>query len=213
AGEGGVIDPVTGDFLFSSAGVGGKIFRVSGFGVSPTPSPTPTPAPGPCQYRVLIAYADTEPPVLLPNEILAEPGVAAVDLFDASSATPTLQQLQQYHIVFAFSKTPWNNPVSMGNVLADYEDGGGVVVVGTFAWDNQSTWNLAGRWMTEGYAPFNSTSQQLLSYSTATITNPSHQLMHGVSSLRAYLRNGVTLTSGATAVATWTGGPPAVAYK
>ena len=38
--EGGVIDPLTGDYLFSSAGVGGKIFRVSGFA---TPSCTPGP--------------------------------------------------------------------------------------------------------------------------------------------------------------------------
>ena len=38
--EGGVIDPLTGDYLFSSGGVGGKIFRVSGFA---TPSCTPGP--------------------------------------------------------------------------------------------------------------------------------------------------------------------------
>src|SRR5215469_4678329 len=38
--EGGVIDPLTGDYLFSSAGVGGKIFRVSGFAA---PSCTPEP--------------------------------------------------------------------------------------------------------------------------------------------------------------------------
>ena len=55
-------------------------------------------------------------------------------MFDARNGTPTLQQLQQYDIVFAFSDTAWNDPVEMGNVLADYEDGGGVVIVGTFAW-------------------------------------------------------------------------------
>src|SRR5215470_2327715 len=38
--EGGVIDPLTGDYLFSSGGVGGKIFRVSGFAA---PSCTPGP--------------------------------------------------------------------------------------------------------------------------------------------------------------------------
>jgi hypothetical protein len=213
ASEGPFIDPVTGDLLFWSTNNGGVIFRVRGFEVPPTPGPTPTPTPGPCQYRVLVAYADTEPPILLPNEILAEPGVATVDLFDAFNATPTLQQLQQYDIVFAFSRNPWNNPAAMGDVLADYEDAGGVVVVGNFAWDNQSTWNLSGRWVTGGYSPFNSTSQQLISYNTANITNPPHQLMQGVSGIRAYYRNGVTLTAGAIPVATWTDGPAAVAYK
>jgi len=55
--------------------------------------------------------------------------------------------------VFAFSDTPWNDPVAMGNVLADYEDAGGIVVVGTAAWDHTGCWNLQGRWMTGGYSP------------------------------------------------------------
>ena len=213
ASEGGVIDPLTGDYLFSSGGVGGKIFRVSGFEVPPTPNPTPTPTPGPCQLRVLIAYSEAELPTLLDSQIVAEPGVTQVDLFDAANFTPTLQQLQQYDIVFAYSSTyPWHDAAAMGNVLADYEDGGGVVIVGTFAWDNRGTWNLAGRWMTGGYTPYNSTSQQL-GNNTANITNPSHPLMQGVSGLNASFRNGVTLTANATAVAMWTDGPPAVAFK
>ena len=82
----------------------------------------------------LIAYSEIELPTLLQSQILAEPGVTQVDLFDAANFTPTLQQLQQYDIVFAYSSTyPWNDALAMGNVLADYEDGGGVVVVGTFA--------------------------------------------------------------------------------
>jgi hypothetical protein len=136
ASEGPAIDPVTGDLLFWSTNQGGVIFRVSGFEIPPTPGPTPTPTPGSCPMRVLIAYADSEPPLLLPNEILAESDVTAVDLFDAFNGTPTLQQLQQYDIVFAFSNNIWNDPVAMGNVLADYEDGGGVVVVGSLSWSN-----------------------------------------------------------------------------
>src|SRR6185369_13813408 len=103
-------------------------------------TPTVSPTPGPCQFRVLIAYADTDPPTMLQSQIMAEPGVTQTDLFDAFHGTPTLQQLQQYEIVFAFSRYAWSDPVVMGNMLADYEDGGGAVVVGTYAWDNQSTW-------------------------------------------------------------------------
>src|SRR3982750_2667679 len=44
----------------------------------------PTPASAPCQLRVLIVYADSAAPTLLQSQILAEPGVTAVDLFDAS---------------------------------------------------------------------------------------------------------------------------------
>jgi hypothetical protein len=183
---------------------------------SPTPTPTPTPTGSPtgCQFRVLIAYADIAgQPNELRGQILAEPGVTAVDLFDAFSGTPTLGQLQQYNIVYAFSNNGWADATAMGNVLADYEDAGGVVVVSTFAWDNRGPWNLAGRWMTGGYTPYNSTSTTNFSTNTANITDPGHPLMQGVTSLTAFYRNGVTLTAGAASVAVWTDGPPAVAYK
>src|SRR5258707_12006808 len=38
------------------------------------------------------------PEVILLESLLAEPGIAATDLFDANVATPTLAQLQQYDI-------------------------------------------------------------------------------------------------------------------
>src|SRR4029079_13638587 len=211
ASEGPLIDSVTGDLLFWSPNNGGSIFLVTGFQVPPTPGPTPTPTPEACQYRVLIAYTDAHPPTLMFNEILAESGVSQVDLFDAGAAAPTLQQLQQYDIVFTFSNNVWQDAVAMGNVLADYEDQGGVVVVGNHAFANDGGWLLQGRWMTGGYRPFASTGQFNFSLNTANITNPTHPLMQGVTSLSAFYRNGVPLTSGASAVATWTDGPPAVA--
>ena len=68
--------------------------------------------------------------------------------------------------------------------------------------------------MTGGYSPYNSTGQFNFSLNTANITDPSHPLMQGVSSLTAPSGvTGVPLASGASAVAMWTDGPPAVAYK
>jgi hypothetical protein len=43
--EGAFIDPVTGDFLFSTFGGGNQIIRVGGFAIPTTPTPTPTPVP------------------------------------------------------------------------------------------------------------------------------------------------------------------------
>jgi hypothetical protein len=199
-------------------GVPDQVFRLNGTtgGGTPTPTPTATPTatPGGCQFQVLIVYSDIGGlPTMIQNEILAEPDVTTVDLFDAFSGTPTLAQLQQYNIVYAFSNNGWFDAVAMGDVLADYQDAGGVVVVSTFAWDNRGPWLLQGRWATGGYSPYDSTSTTLFSTNTATITDPSHPLMQGVSSLTAFYRNGVTLASGAVAQAVWTDGPPAVAYK
>jgi N-acetylneuraminic acid mutarotase len=205
-------------FVAGGAAGGNPSTTVESIGPCPsgTPTPTPTASPSctPGAFRVLIAYADIAgQPNELRGQILAEPGVTAVDLFDAFSGTPTLAQLQQYNIVFAFSNNGWADPVAMGDVLADYEDAGGVVVVSTFAWDNRGPWNLQGRWMTGGYTPYTSTSTTNFSDNTANITDPSHPLMQGVSSLTAFFRNGVTLTAGAVSVAVWTDGPPAVAYQ
>src|SRR4030095_6314031 len=77
-----------------------------GGGGSPTPTPTGT--PGGCQFHVLIAYADSPAvPTQLQSQILAEPNVIAVDLFDATTGTPTLGQLQAYEIVVPFSNSPF----------------------------------------------------------------------------------------------------------
>ena len=44
--EGAVIDPVTGDFLFSTFGSTNHVIVVRGFAIPPTPTPTLTPGPG-----------------------------------------------------------------------------------------------------------------------------------------------------------------------
>ncbi len=44
--EGAVIDPLTGDFLFSTFGATNHVIVVRGFAAPPTPTPTATPGPG-----------------------------------------------------------------------------------------------------------------------------------------------------------------------
>ena len=154
-----------------------QVYRLTGnllFFPTPTASPTPTPtatvtvtatptASPTCtpSFRVLIAYSDIGgPPTTLQNQILAE-GVTAADLFDAFSGTPTLAQLEQYHIVVAFSNDAYFDAVAMGDVLADYADAGGIVVALTFDWFGPP-FGLDGRWITGGYTPFDSPGPDLL---------------------------------------------------
>jgi phage gp36-like protein len=71
--EGAFIDPITGDFLFSTYGSGNRIIRVAGFTslATPTPtptptvtpSPTPTPTPGPSATPNPSATPTTGPPI------------------------------------------------------------------------------------------------------------------------------------------------------
>ena len=66
--------------------------------------------------------------------------------------TPTLAQLEQYSAVLVYSDASFNDPVGMGNVLADYLDAGGGVVVATFGFNSDGN-GLLGRIVTGGYLP------------------------------------------------------------
>ena len=111
---------------------------------------------GVCQFHVLIVYADTEGlPTQLQSEIQAEPNVVAVDLFDATVGTPTLGQLQQYEIVVPFSNSPFLDGDTLGNNLADYVDGGGIVVQHGFSYIGPgSPYGINGRWTSGNYNPY-----------------------------------------------------------
>ena len=208
-----LVDDAGGDF---GQIAGGWALTITSSCGTPTPTPTPTPTGSPtgCQFRVLIAYSDIGgPPTTLQNQILAEPGVIAVDLFDAFSGTPTLGQLQQYNIVVAFSNNPYADPVGMGNVLADYADSGGVVVGLNFNWFG-APFGLDGRWMTGGYTPFNIGPTNFATSCLGTY-DTTHPLMQGISagSLCAFFRHTLTLSSGAVSVAMYQDNQQLCAYK
>ena len=85
-----------------------------------TLTPTATPLCNPQNsYRILLVYADGVPPTTLQASLLAQPGVSAVDLFNAQTTTPTLAQLQAYPIVVTFSFSNYANSTTLGNTLAE----------------------------------------------------------------------------------------------
>jgi len=151
---------------------------------------------------VLIVYADTAAPTQLQSEILAEPHVVAVDLFDAQAGTPTLGQLQQYQIVVPYSNFPFLDAITLGNNLADYVDGGGLVVQYGFShYGPGQPYGVNGRWVTGNYNPYNySTNLQFNPFSLGT-HNAGHPLMAGVTMLNSDFENLVSPAAGATEVA------------
>ncbi len=188
--------------------------------VSPSPTPTATGTPSaspsctPSAFHVLIVYADTTTPTQLQSEIMAEPGVTAVDLFDAQAGTPTLAQLQQYNIVVPYSNFPFLDADTLGNNLADYVDGGGVVVQYGFShYGPGQPYGINGRWASGNYNPYNySTNLEFNSFSLGTF-NAGHPLMAGVTMLNSNFLNVVTLAAGATEVAADNLGESLVAFR
>jgi hypothetical protein len=178
------------------------------------PIAVPTPTPGPCQFQVLIVFADAGPPTQFQTEIQAEPGVTAVDLFDASNATPTLDQLQQYDIVVPFSDTAFFDADALGNNLADYVDGGGIVVQYGFSHAGPvDPAGINGRWLTDGYNPYDySEDLEVNSFSLGDF-NAGHPLMAGVGTLNSNFANLVTPNPAATEVAQNNLGESLVAFR
>jgi len=177
-------------------------------------TPTPTPTQGPCQFGVLIVYADAGPPTQFQTEIQAEPSVTVVDLFDASSATPTLDQLQQYDIVVPFGDTMFIDSDAVGNNLADYVDGGGIVVQYGFSHAGPGDpAGINGRWLKDGYNPYDYSEDLEVNPFSLGDFDAGHPLMAGVTALNSNFANIVTPNPEATEVAQNNLGESLVAYR
>jgi hypothetical protein len=119
--------------------------------------------------------------------------------------TPTLAELQAYTAVLVYSEAPLFDSVAFGNVLADYVDAGGTVVVATFGYNN-NTYGLGGRLLTNAYLPVTPAGQVQGTLRSLVPIQPGHPLLQGVSSFNggsSSYRNIVSLAPGATLVAIW----------
>ena len=171
----------------------------------------------PCEgARVLIPFAETGGvPTQLRTALLSEPGITSVDMFNANTGTPTLAQLRDYDIVVPFSNAVFNNATTIGNNLADYVDGGGVVVQLGFSFHGPaSPLGINGRWVTGSYSPYtytgSLTNNVVNTLSSNDGTNP---LMEGVTTLQSNFHNMVPLSAGAREVAAWNNGDSLIAFK
>lgn len=69
-----------------------------------------------------------------------------------SSGLPSLATLSGYDSILVYTSFAPSNPVGLGNLLADYVDGGGHVVLGGYGFS--TPWSVSGRIMSTGYSPF-----------------------------------------------------------
>ncbi|MBS7633520.1 collagen-like protein [Candidatus Bathyarchaeota archaeon] len=137
--------------------------------------------------------------------------LAVIDIVEVQSSTPSLATLLNYDSVLVWSNFNFFDSVALGDVLADYVDFGGGVVLATFSW-YEPDYGLEGRIM-GNYTPFEQVGGNL--YTTANLSwyNSSHPIMDGVSTISEQFRDNVTLTAGAELVAEWSDGTPFVATK
>ncbi len=139
-----------------------------------------------------------------------------VDAYLAGSGQPipTLAQLQNYGAVLVYPDNPFNDPTALGNVLADYADAGGGIVMATFVFD--SYYGPYGRLGSGGYLPLTLGGTLAGGVNALVANQPSHPILNGVNSFNggtSSYRNTGALVSGASLIAHWTDGQPLVATK
>jgi hypothetical protein len=128
---------------------------------------------------------------------------------------PSLSQLMQYRALLVYDGFyQFSDNVGLGNVLADYMDVGGGVVLGVFAFQNLGD-GILGRIASAGYLPFTFAFQgEGLPFSMIADI-PSHPILKGVRTFRggsSSFFHGLTLAPGATQVAEW-GPSPLIGTK
>lgn len=141
-----------------------------------------------------------------------------VDVVYVRDATPALEQLEAYDAVAYLAYWPAANPTLMGDVLADYlESGGGVVVFSYAAWDAQGLNDLKGRYASQYALMSNTTSQSRAISASSTLSErvePDSPLLDGVTSFSCTTSNcyhlRTALKNEAIVVAKWGHGHPLV---
>jgi hypothetical protein len=140
-----------------------------------------------------------------------------VDEINAGIATPSLVTLNGYDAVLVYSDYGFADNVAMGDVLADYVDGGGRVAVATFSlWTDDELVGMSGRLSTGGYLPFTQGPFVAGYHAVLEADLPASPYLANVTSFdggEASFRNSVELASGATLIAHWSDSTPLVAVK
>jgi len=140
----------------------------------------------------------------------------SIDTFNVMDyEIPTLETLQEYQAVIVFSDASFYDGEEMGDVLADYVDSGGGVVVAAFSYNSTFPVGMGGRLVSDGYLPFSSGDYDYGIQMNMVVDIPESPILKGVSSFSGgseSWHDQVSLINDGTLVAHWDNGIPLIAY-
>ncbi len=160
-------------------------------------------------YSTLILLSDYSLDEAFPAQdaILTDSRFTGADASDVRHFNPQLDELLPYDVILVWSNYPFRNTDLLGDVLADYVDTGGAVVLAQYCFTD-TLWSIGGRMMSQ-YSPMG-TGSTLLGGTLGTY-DPTHPIMQGVTSLTAQNGTVVAPTQGnSDLVASWNYGNPCV---
>jgi PKD repeat protein len=172
-------------------------------------------AAGQVDVAILPAEAGSVAPEDVKAKLEATGKFSSVSIVNVYSETPTLDDLQAFDAVLVWSNYLYSDSAALGDVLADYVDSGGGVVVMMF---NFATgYAISGRFNTDNYWAIVPGSRTLGQAYLGTIYDPDHPIMEGVSSFdggnSSFRPSGNSLAAGAERIADWTDGNPLIVTR
>ncbi len=182
-------------------------------GLTPLREPLPTPVntiPGTNATDMALVIVGNGYLVEIQAQLLAFSDISVVDIFDVGFGNPTLANLAVYHAVILANGYSFPDPIGLGDVLADYVDQGGGVVqtIASFV----DGWSIMGRFVDEGYSPFN-LGAAFLGFAQLGSFDPAHPIMDGVTAVTSTGLASAPLAAGAQWVADWDFGEAFVATQ
>jgi hypothetical protein len=124
---------------------------------------------------------------------------------------PTLSELMAYDALFVWGSGSWNGD-AIGNVLADYVDAGGGVVIAVFAQRTGASVGVEGRMLSAGYLPYVPGDYSFAPLTMGTPTMPGHPILMGVTTVSGTnIANHVgAIAPGSTLIVPWNDGTPLI---
>jgi hypothetical protein len=162
--------------------------------------------------KVMLCAADTYT-ADVQTKLQSFPDIVAVDIVNAQSTTPTLNDLRKYSAVMVWSNYQLADSNTLGNNLADYVDEGGGVILAVFAFGGGGM-APQGRFASGGYLVMPYNGYQYNAGSLGTYID-GHPLMMNVKSFSTsnYRPTSNQVVAGATVVASYSDGIPLIATK
>ena len=158
------------------------------------------------QLDGLILYADSETTMINTKDYLLATGMFnTLSTILVTNYTPTLEEISAFETILIWSNNSFFNRNAIGDVLADYVDAGGGLVVSMFA-NATLPWRIGGRFESEGYFAFYGGSYGG-GDGQVTISDTNHPIFEGIENLNNsnnYINYNVTLNQNATVVASYT---------
>jgi fibronectin type 3 domain-containing protein len=135
----------------------------------------------------------------------------ACDYLDPRYSTPTLDQLTPYGLVFTWANYAYADRDAMGDILADYVDQGGIVLLGQ--WCLPTAGNYLGGRIMDTSGPYLPCTGFIYQYGGRTYAGDgTTAYLDGVDSYSTSYRDDVTVRTGFESDGTYTDGYPFLAY-